>query len=175
MTKVGFCDTTEFDFLAKSCLKTASVWDYYRVTHQVGRYLPLTSKQKLCFSISSLYWNATYAFMSTGGLVLPDVSPCIAQLYDQHIFDSYEYLLSPSTTHSHLHSSLSPSSHVLKATGWPYRLYPRFGWHQYRGSVSVSAPCRTQPLFWGLWHLGYNLNGHPVLPHESHKALLFTA
>ena len=38
--------------------------------------LPLTCKQKLHFSIKGLYWNTTFVLMSTGGLVLPDVSPC---------------------------------------------------------------------------------------------------
>ena len=45
----------------------------YRVTHQLGPNLPMTLKQKLCFSISS---NTTFVLMSTGGLVLPDVPPC---------------------------------------------------------------------------------------------------
>ena len=49
---------------------------HYRVTHQVGPNLPLTSEQKLCFSVSSSYKNATFVFKSTIGLVLPDVSPC---------------------------------------------------------------------------------------------------
>ena len=49
----------------------------FKVTHQVGPNLPLTWKQKLFFNIKSLCWNATSVLMSTGGLVLPDVSPCI--------------------------------------------------------------------------------------------------
>ena len=48
----------------------------YRVTHQVGPKLSLTSKQKLHFSIKILYRNATFVLMSMGGLVIPDVSPC---------------------------------------------------------------------------------------------------
>ena len=48
------------------------------VTHQEGPNLPLKSKQELRFSVKRLYWNATFALMSTGGLVLPDVSPCTA-------------------------------------------------------------------------------------------------
>ena len=49
----------------------------YRVTHQVVSNLLLTSKQKLHFSIRSMYWNATFVLMSTGGLEQPDGSPCI--------------------------------------------------------------------------------------------------
>ena len=45
----------------------------YRVTIQVFPNLPLTSKQKLCFSISPLYF---FVFMSTGGWELPVWSPC---------------------------------------------------------------------------------------------------
>ena len=33
---------------------------HYRVTHHIGPNLSLTSKQKLRFSIKSLYWNATF-------------------------------------------------------------------------------------------------------------------
>ena len=59
------------------CLTFSLIWVSYRVTHQVGPNLPLKSKRKLCFRIKSLYWNATLVMMSTGGLVLPIVSPCM--------------------------------------------------------------------------------------------------
>ena len=46
----------------------------YRVTHQVVVLnLLLTSKQKLGFSIRSIYWNTTFVLVSTGGWELPDV------------------------------------------------------------------------------------------------------
>ena len=51
---------------------------YYKVTHQVGPNLPLSSKQKLCLSIKGLYWIAPYVLMSTGGWDQPDESPCTA-------------------------------------------------------------------------------------------------
>ena len=45
-----------------------------------------------------------------------------------------------------------------------FRLYPRFGRHQNKGSISVYAPhTKMQPLFWGQQQLEYNLNGHSVL------------
>ena len=49
----------------------------YRVTHQVVPDLQLTPKQKLRFSISALYSNKIFVFMSTGGRDLPDESPCM--------------------------------------------------------------------------------------------------
>ena len=48
----------------------------YRVTHQVGKNLLLTLIWKSCFFIRSLYYNATFKLMSTGGFYQPDVSPC---------------------------------------------------------------------------------------------------
>ena len=50
---------------------------FYRVTHQVVPNLSLTLIWKLCCSVRVLYYNATFKYMSTGDLVLPDVSPCI--------------------------------------------------------------------------------------------------
>ena len=55
---------------------------HYRVIIQVGPNLSLqlTWKQKLCFSIRSLYQSATFVYMSMIGLVLPEWSPCIATM-----------------------------------------------------------------------------------------------
>ena len=53
----------------------------YRVTIQVVPNLPLTSKQKFCYSIRPMYWNATFVLMSTGGLAQPEWSHCITNIY----------------------------------------------------------------------------------------------
>ena len=63
------------------CLSSFAFCSIYRVTIQAGPNLLLTWKQKLCVSVKSWYWNATFVFMSTIGLVLPEWSPCNNTLY----------------------------------------------------------------------------------------------
>ena len=55
----------------------------YRVTMQVVPNLMLTWKWKLRFSICSLYRNATFVLMSTGGWELPEWSPCRSEICDK--------------------------------------------------------------------------------------------
>ena len=49
----------------------------YKVTIQVISSLPLTSKQKYCFNIRNLYYNATFVLVPTTGLTQPEWSPCM--------------------------------------------------------------------------------------------------
>ena len=55
---------------------TLSVSNIYRVTIQVVSSLPLTPKQRLCFSTWASYINRAFVSMSTGGLTQPEWSPC---------------------------------------------------------------------------------------------------
>ena len=57
-------------------------------------------------------------------------------------------------------SQEQPPQKSMPCTGWPFRLFPRFGWHQNKGCVSVYAPYIKQ-------HLGNNLNGQVTLCTDS--------
>ena len=54
----------------------------YRVTHQVVLKILLTSKQKLCFSMKSLYKKRSFNFDVNTTSRKPDMSPCIHQRSD---------------------------------------------------------------------------------------------
>ena len=73
----------------------------------------------------------------------------------------------PSSPPSPAHRS-SSSTTACKLTPqiytvWPFRLFPRFCWHQNEGFVSLYAPyTKAQLLFWCQQHPGNNSNGRSV-------------
>ena len=54
---------------------------HYRVTHQIGPNLPLTSKQSFRPGQAWRPKSCTFVIMSTGGLAQCDVSPCTNTAY----------------------------------------------------------------------------------------------
>ena len=67
-----------FLYFANKTVRKSVAKPKYRVTHDVRKKLLLTLIWKLRFSVRSLYWNATFKSMSTGGFDEPHVSPFTA-------------------------------------------------------------------------------------------------
>ena len=57
----------------------------YRVVRQVVQHLLLTSKQKLCHSIASLFQNATLNLVTKKCSVQPDGPPCMYLVHPRHL------------------------------------------------------------------------------------------